>query len=89
MNEFDIRPECLRPADVWTKPTGREVRAVLRLAGFTGGIAAKKIGLGERGDRTIRRWIGGESNIPYAAWALFCDYAGLGQIWRSNNENGD
>lgn len=81
----EIRRECLRPAEHWTPPTGDEVREVLRLAGFTGGKAAKALGLGAKGDRTVRRWIGEDSPIPYAAWALLCDFAGLGSIWRPEN----
>ena len=57
-------------------------REVLRLAGLTGGKAAKVLGLGPKGDRTIRRWVGEDTPIPYAAWALLCDYAGLGLIWK-------
>jgi hypothetical protein len=38
--------------------------------GFTGGKAAKALGLGAKGDRTIRRWIGEDTPIPYAAWAI-------------------
>lgn len=82
MSDANIRLECLRPAEKWEPPTGDEVREVLRLAGFTGGMAAKMIGLGKKGDRTVRRWIGEETHIPYAAWALLCDFAGLGQIWK-------
>ena len=52
------------------------------LAGLTGGKAAKVLGLGPKGDRTIRRWVGEDTPIPYAAWALLCDYAGLGLIWK-------
>lgn len=85
MTEANIRLECLRPAnDGWQKPTGKEVREVLRLAGFTGGQAAKGLGLGLKGDRTVRRWIGEESDIPYAAWAILCDFAGLGVIWKDD-----
>lgn len=82
MNEPTIRVECLRPAEDWTQPSGEEVRAVLHLAGFTGGKAAKALGLGAKGDRTVRRWIGEDSPIPYAAWALLCHFAGLGVIWK-------
>lgn len=77
-----IRLECLEPAERWTQPTGEEVREVLRRAGLTGGAAAKRLGLGAKGDRTVRRWISEDSNIPYAAWALLCDFAGLGEIWK-------
>lgn len=80
-----IRPECLRPySQGWEKPTGEEVRLVLHLAGFSGKQAAKSLGLGDKGDRTVRRWVGEDSSIPYAAWALLCDFAGLGLIWRLN-----
>ena len=73
----NIRLECLKPAERWTQPTGEEVREALRLAGLTGGAAAKRLGLGAKGDRTVRRWIGEDSHIPYAARALLCDFAGL------------
>ena len=78
----NIRTECLQPAERWAQPTGEEVRTVLKMAGFTGGRAAKALGLGPQGDRTVRRWVGEDSSIPYAAWALLCDFAGLGSIWR-------
>lgn len=85
----NIRGECLRPAsEQWEKPTPLEIREVLRLIAarkgitkFTGGQTAKYLGLGEFGARTIRRWTGGESDIPYAAWALLCHLGGLGMIW--------
>jgi hypothetical protein len=85
MTNPNIRSECLHPAEIWTQPTGEEIREVLRLAGFTGSKAAKALGLGAKGDRTIRRWIGEDSAIPYAAWALLCHFAGLGCIWQTEN----
>lgn len=82
MEDVTIRPECLKPASIgWEQPTGQEVRAVVKRAGFTGRAAARFLGLGLKGDRTVRRWIGNDSRIPYAAWALLCHKAGLGQIW--------
>jgi len=81
VTDANIRLECLRPADRWTQPTGEEVREVLRLCGFTGARAARALGLGLKGDRTVRRWIGEDSAIPYAAWAILCSLAGLGSIW--------
>lgn len=50
-----IRAACLRLAESWTPPSGEELRELLRLAGFTGGRAAKALGLGSSGDRTVRR----------------------------------
>jgi hypothetical protein len=84
MNEPSIRAECLLRASAgWLQPTGEEIRQVLRLAGFTGAQASRELGLGVRGDRTVRRWISEDSAIPYACWALLCDCAGLGLIWKS------
>lgn len=79
---MEIRPECLKPATHWCRPTGSEIRAVLQRAGLTGKEAARILGLSAKGDRTIRRWVGDDSPIPYAAWAILCDVAGFGQIWR-------
>lgn len=85
MTEALIRNGCLQPAVSWEQATGDEVREVLRLANFTGGQAARALGLGAKGDRTVRRWVGGDSSIPYAAWALLCDFAGLGMIWKQQD----
>ncbi|WP_233860005.1 helix-turn-helix domain-containing protein [Paraburkholderia sp. HD33-4] len=85
MSDFytHIRPECLVPwVQGWKQPTGVEVREVIRRAGLTGSEAAVLVGLSGKGaSRQIRRWISGESHIPYAAWALLCHAAGLGNIW--------
>lgn len=87
--EHSIRAGCLRPADAWVQPTGEEVREVLRLAGLSGGAAAKFLGLSEKtGGRTIRRWVSDPTDMPYAVWALLCDRAGLGRIWQDENFSG-
>lgn len=82
----NIRLECLEKAEYWQRPTGEEVRQVLKLAGFSGAVAASRLGLGAKGDRTVRRWTGGETAIPYTAWALLCDFAGLGCIWKDEDD---
>lgn len=84
LSASNIRDTCLRPAESWTQPTGDEIRQVLRIAGFTGVKAAAALGLGAKGDRTVRRWVSEESAIPYATWALLCAFAGLGPIWKAN-----
>lgn len=92
--EVNIRFECLRPADDgWQAPTPDEVRELLRIIAarkdipkFTGGMAARFLGLGVQGDRTLRRWTGGATPIPYAAWALLCHEAGLGVIWHNKKD---
>ena len=83
-----VRAECLRPADEgWEPPTAGEVRAVLALAGLSGGAAARFLGHEREGrTRRIRRWAGGDEPIPYSAWALLCDRAGLGRIWEDTPE---
>jgi hypothetical protein len=68
------------PAEYWIIPTGEEVRAVLKMANLSGSEASKKLGL--KDGRTIRRWVSEDSPIPYACWAILCDLAGLGVIWR-------
>jgi hypothetical protein len=86
MSEIVIREGCLRGAALWVRPTGEELREVLRLAGFSGSQAARVLGLGLKGDRTVRRWTSGDSEIPYAAWALLCDFAGFGAIWKQGHD---
>ncbi|WP_322058470.1 XRE family transcriptional regulator [Paraburkholderia sp. J63] len=79
-----IRPECLKPAIYWEKPTGAEIQEIVRQAGFTGRLAADYLDLADKTGRQIRRWISGETDIPYSAWALLCHAAGHGAIWDIN-----
>lgn len=48
-----------------TTPT--DLRALLRRGNLTGKAAAAIAGVNPR---TIRRWIGGDSKVPYSAWSL-------------------
>ena len=81
MTDTAIRDVCLLPFDNgWQHPTGEEIKQVLRLANLSGSKAAKLTGIKE--SRTVRRWTGGESEIPFAAWAILCEVAGLGMIWK-------
>lgn len=81
MTQTAIRRECLHPASSWVRPTGEEIKEVMRLAGLSGSQAANKLGLGTGGGRTVRRWIADDFHIPYASWALLCYFAGLGLIF--------
>lgn len=81
MPNNSIRPGCLLPASSWTPPSGDEIRQVLNFAKLSGGKAAEVLGLGKGGGRTVRRWTGEETQIPYAAWAVLCHLAGFGEIW--------
>lgn len=86
MQSPSIRKACLCAASSWVVPSGDEIRAVLALGGMSGSGAAKLLGLGQGGGRTVRRWVGQESQIPYAAWAVLCYKAGLGAIWECAEE---
>lgn len=86
MENTTIRAQCLVAAwQDWQQPTSEEIREVLRLAELSGTEASLVLGLA--GSKTIRRWVGEVTPIPYAAWAVLCDYAGLGIIWRSASTN--
>lgn len=85
-----IRPETLKPATSgWLTPTPAEIRQAISLAGLTQFSTGQFLGLavqpatGRSGNtcRTVRRWLKGETTIPYPAWALLCNAAGFGQIW--------
>lgn len=82
----EVRSECLRPGEEWAVPTGPEVRTVIDRCGFSGRKAASFLGLSDKSGRHVRRWISGETPIPYAAWALLCERAGLGMIWQIDPE---
>lgn len=72
--------ESFRPAvllsfsDGWEKPTAKEVRDLVSVAGLTGSQAGALVGVN---GRTVRKWTGGEAAMPYAAWRLMCEYVGL------------
>ncbi|MCP3728308.1 XRE family transcriptional regulator [Paraburkholderia sp. CNPSo 3272] len=81
--QIEIRAACLRSAeDGWEQPTGAEIQEVIRRTGLPGRAVARYLGLSEYGGRQVRRWISEDAAIPYSAWALLCDRAGLGCIWR-------
>lgn len=88
MSTTVIRPECFRPASEWEQPSPDEVREILRRNGLKGADAAILLGLSPgTGGRQIRRWTGGDANIPYAAWAILADMAGVSRIWVAGSEN--
>ncbi len=85
MTETTIRVACLRPySDAWPRPTGEEVREILRRAGLSGAQAARLVGVHD--SRQVRRWTAGEAPISYAAWAVLCDVAGIERIWIERQE---
>jgi hypothetical protein len=58
----------------YVQATPNQVREVLRLSGLTGSAAGVLVGVNSR---TVRKWSGGETAIPYAAWRLLCQYVGI------------
>lgn len=77
-----FNPELLRSGADFIQPTAAEVTAMLKECRFTVSDAASFLGLSPKtGKHTVRRWISGETNIPYAAWALLAYKAGYGVIF--------
>ncbi|PMP51664.1 transcriptional regulator [Vibrio splendidus] len=97
MENTEIRSETLTAfGPEWLQPTGDEVRAMLFKCDLTGSEAAALVGVSD--SRTVRKWAaydpaevekakqeGRKTNmqrIPYAAWAILAECAGLGLIWK-------
>lgn len=58
----------------YVAPKPAEVAEVVRLLELSGSQAGGMVGVD---GRSIRRWIGGDREIPYSAWRLFLIEAGL------------
>lgn len=74
-----IRPQCLLRATDWQQPTPAEIRVVLNMANVSGEHFGQLIDVQ---GRSVRRWMEEDNpaTIPYAAWAILCRLAGLGDI---------
>lgn len=51
----------------YSPPTPMEIREVLKTAGLTGREAGERLGVN---GRTVRKWTGGQCQMPYSAWRL-------------------
>lgn len=71
-----IRQGCLVPfADTrYVAPTPDDIKQALREGSLTGAAAGQLLGVT---GRTIRKWTGGERDIPYSAWRLLLISIGL------------
>lgn len=77
-----FNPELFRSGADFFQPSAAEVAAILKECGFSVSEAASFLGLSQKtGKRTVRRWLAGETLIPYAAWALLAYKAGYGIIF--------
>ena len=65
-------------------PTPEEIRTALRNAELTGSMAGELLGVS---GRTIRKWTGGEREMPYSAWRLLL--IETGQAIRSEGRAAD
>ena len=70
-------PQCLRFTDPrYVPPTSEQIRDALKYGKhWTGAQTAKALGI--QSSRTIRKWTGGENEIPYAAWRLLLLMKGI------------
>ena len=67
----------------WTPPTVDEFRELLRITGLPGSAAGLLVGVSQK---KIRKWAGGEGEVPYAVWRLLSIYAGLAEPPKRNDE---
>jgi len=67
----------------WVPPTVEEFRELLRVTGLSGSAAGLLVGVSQK---KIRKWAGGEGDVPYAVWRLLSIYAGLAKPSIRNNE---
>ena len=72
----EIRQACLVPFSDpgYIEPTPDEIREAVRRSGLSGSAAGQLLGVN---GRTIRKWIGGERDMPYSAWRLLLIEIGL------------
>lgn len=58
----------------WQSPSVAEFRELLRVADLSASKAGMLVGVSQG---KIRKWAGGEGEVPYAVWRLLSIYAGL------------
>ncbi|MGH8194594.1 MAG: helix-turn-helix domain-containing protein [Woeseiaceae bacterium] len=58
----------------YTAPSPEEIREALRLGSLTGSAAGDLVGVT---GRTVRKWTGGEREVPYSAWRFLLIEIGL------------
>ena len=60
--------------DRYQAPTPEEIRAAIAHGNYTGSQAGEILGVT---GRTVRKWTGGEREMPYSAWRLLLLDVGL------------
>lgn len=83
-----IRSICLTVAKKWQQPAPNEVQSIfLAISKRTGLVLGSQevsdlLGLGLDGASVVSDWLAGRASIPYSSWAMLCEMAGLGLIWK-------
>lgn len=78
----EIRESCFTPAaEGWTAPTPDELQTILARVKWSAANLQTMLGVT---DRTVRRWLSGESEMPFAPWCILAYQAGYGEIWKSS-----
>lgn len=73
-----IRQSTLRPAGQgWEQPSPAEVRAAVARTGLSPREAADFLGDSRK---ALNRWTNGEEPIPFSAWVVLCQRAGVGFV---------
>jgi hypothetical protein len=78
----------LTVASKWQTPAPDEIQSIIQAVEKRSGIVlgcqevASLLGLEPDGHVVVAEWVDGSASIPYACWAVLCEMAGLGLIWR-------
>lgn len=89
-----IRSACLTVASKWQSPAPDEVQSLLLAISKRTGlrtdskVVADLLGLGHEDCSVVGDWLEGRATIPYTCWAMLCEMAGLGLIWRVGDRPG-
>jgi hypothetical protein len=75
-------------ASKWQSPAPEEVQSLLLAISKRTGLSLENqkiaglLGLDPDGSSVVADWLAGRASIPYPCWAMLCEMAGLGLIWR-------
>lgn len=81
ITDLKIRDTCFKKFPDWTTPTPEEIKKIFSATGMTQKQASEYLGLKDNNGRAFRRYMSGESTIPYAYWVLLCAYVGIEKFW--------
>ncbi|NOH56172.1 helix-turn-helix domain-containing protein [Vibrio coralliilyticus] len=83
MSHLNIRSETLLSYDAgWEQPLPDEIRNLIKVMNYSGADVGRLVGVSSR---TVRKWVGGESPIPFSAWAILVEQATGEKIWATHS----